>query len=190
MEEEITEMDSILYLEENLINAGSQIIIVDINETFDIINKGETQVLIEDTFEEVKLLLQKMYTKQYMGVREFDGEELPLLGDVIWVETGGRKWIANCIVRQKDGNLHEEAFRLCMRSVKKKCIELKQAAVAMTIIDKDNWNNIYPIIQEELRDTVVFVHISTNDKLMEVLDNLPGGFNEREFEITPIIKFK
>lgn len=157
----------IIYTEGDFLEGGYQVIAYAVNA--DNITKSTSQKHVRDVMPDAMI--------PYDGLYNDANAEPPHISDVIWTQTSGNRWIAHCIVfDETTGELNEDAMRKAMRSVGKKCVELEQNAISMDLFgcdDETNWNNVYPIIEEEIQEQV-FVHVALNEDLLKVIDTLPG----------------
>lgn len=110
--------------------------------------------------------------------KTFEGVEPPNVSDLIWIHTSGNQYIG-CGIWQEtpDAPVNFDALRLIIASARKKAEELDQLVISMPLItragDLDLWNFVYPIIEEEFKDTdiQVIVHIPIEEKLIAVMDS-------------------
>ncbi len=102
----------------------------------------------------------------------------PKLGDVVWTQTSGNKYIGFCIVkRNKNAPINKKALRLCLYSAANKAKTLNNKYLGMDLFcckDGKEWSNIVKIIENCLEDIQNIVCIPTNEKLVDVLEQLPG----------------
>ena len=153
---------------------------------------------IANTVPEVKQSIENMYAENphYEVVP-------PQLGDVVWTQTSGSKWYAHCIVYDEAENFNYDAFVLCMKSIKKKSIELDHDQIGMPLrwFDKkvlqENWHDAFVIIEKELGDSnkvivhdkcQAFVYDQDKDFLFDVISSLPGAKKAYYSEVQ--IKFR
>lgn len=173
----------ILYAEGNYLDAGHQILAfpAKIGDKLDM----PIEQAIAHTVPEVKQSIENMYSEnpQYEVVP-------PQLGDVVWTQTSGNKWYAHCIVYDDAEKFSFAAFELCMKSIKKKAIEIEHDQIGMPLrwVAKDAlfnyWSEIYKIIEKELGDSdedvvhdkcQAFVYDNDNELLFDILALLPVG---------------
>lgn len=128
----------------------------------------------------------------------------PKLGDVIWTQSSGNKWIAHCIVFDNRGELREDALVLCMNSLKKKAIELDQDQIGIplrwyedTNAQKERWVRIYETIEDTLGDAddedvigkfQIFAYDPDSEYVRDMFESLPG--QKRAFYSDVQIRFK
>lgn len=175
----------LIYTVGNFYDAGQQVMVYDHNAAN--IPHTVIQKKIARTFPEATTVLNNLYAPQQEEVVP------PLQGDVIWTETSGRKWIGHMLIHKNDETaLNEEAVRLCIRSVRKKAVELGQDSVSMPLIcaqdNKMQWLRVYPIIEEEMQGIKTIVWVPDKEYLADVMTLVPGEWNA--FSRTPFIRFK
>ena len=127
----------------------------------------------------------------------------PRLGDVIWTQTSGNKWIAHMIVYDERGLMRYDALSLCMKSLKKKAIELGQDQIGIPLrwfddrLMKTAWIRTYETIEEALSDDEdedvlgkfqIFAYDPDSIFVRDVFESLPGG--KRAFYAQPKIQFR
>lgn len=171
----------ILYTLGHYVYCGHQVLMYTINAKNEPTEEYQTET--EKCFAASLAPMRQMFKP--MNELEGMNAEPPIVGDVIWTHTSGNQYIAAGIW-QENGNspINFDAIRFICRSVIRKAQELEQIVVSMPLItredDLDLWNFIYPIIEDEFKgiDIQVIVHIPTEEKLLAVLDNMGGEFNE------------
>lgn len=127
----------------------------------------------------------------------------PRLGDVIWTQTSGNKWIAHMIVFEEDGFLREDALELCAKSLKRKAAELDQDQIGIPLRwfeERDmstKWVRAYETIEDAMSTNEdeevigqyqVFAYDPDSEYVRDVFESLPGG--KRAFYSEPIIRFR
>lgn len=127
----------------------------------------------------------------------------PRLGDVIWTQTSGNKWIAHMIVFNEMGHLREDALEVCMRSIRKKAAELGQDQIGIPLRwfkERDmatKWVRVYEVIEDVMSDAKdeevlgafqVFAYDPDSEFVRDVFESLPGG--KRAFYSEPVIRFR
>ena len=127
----------------------------------------------------------------------------PLLGDVIWTHTSGNKWIAHMIIFDERNAINYDALALCMKSIKKKAIELDQEQIGIPMrwfpdkIMMMNWIRTYETIEDTLsedgEDAVVgnfqvFAYDRDSEYVKRVVESLPG--QKRAFYSDVKIQFR
>jgi hypothetical protein len=163
---------------------------------------------------ERKLTLEKNVSLRHPDVRqcvlnmfaENDNYNVvpPQLGDVIWTQTSGSKWIAHCIVFDERGNLREDALTLCMKSLKRKALELGQDQIGIPLrwyddigSQKSRWVRIYETIEDAMSDEEdenvlgkyqVFAYDPDSEYVRDVFESLPG--QKRAFYSDVQIRFR
>lgn len=173
----------ILYGEGNFLDKGHQILAYPASVGNEMNMGIEQQVAA--TVPEAKQSVHNMFaeTDYYTVVP-------PMLGDVIWTETSGRKWYAHCIVYDENGEFSYPAFELCVKSLKKKAIELQHDEIGIPLrwVDTAKWQRICDILEDELTAFQVFAYDPENEVLLNVVDNLPGP--KKAFYADVQIRFK
>lgn len=162
---------------------------------------------------EWKLPLEQMVSKRHPDVKqsvfnmfaENPNFEVvpPRLGDVIWTQTSGNKWIAHMIVFDETGHMREDALALCMKSIRTKAAELGQDQIGVPLRwypdreMKTKWVRTYEAIEDVMSDESdeevlgkfqVFAYDPDSEFVRDVFESLPGG--KRAFYSQPIIRFK
>jgi len=127
----------------------------------------------------------------------------PRLGDVIWTHTSGNKWIAHMIIFDDNNYVNYDALVLCMKSIKKKAIELGQDQMGIPLrwypdnVMMMNWIRTYETIEdtlsEEGEDAVVgnfqiFAYDPDSKYVRRVVESLPG--TKRAFYSDVKIQFR
>jgi hypothetical protein len=186
----------ILYGEGNFMDQGHQILAYPASVGQDAILQIEKDVLAK--VPDVKQSVFNMYAKN-----ENFAFDPPVMGDVIWTQTSGNKWIAHCIMFDERGDINFDALALCMKSLKKKAIELGQEQMAIPLRwfpdreMKQLWVRTYEEIEEALSDqddeTVVgkfqvFAFDPDSKYVRDVFESLPGA--KRAFYSDVQIRFR
>lgn len=127
----------------------------------------------------------------------------PRLGDVIWTQTSGNKWIAHCIVFDERGDMNWEALELCMKSIKKKAIEIDQEQIGLPLRWFPNrdmrmlWHRTYEIIENVMSDPEdgdvvgsyqIFAYDPDSKFVRDLVESLPG--QKRAFYSDVNIRFR
>jgi hypothetical protein len=127
----------------------------------------------------------------------------PRLGDVVWTQTSGNKWIAHCIVFDSNNEMRYDALELCMKSIKKKAVELGQDQMGIPLrwfpdkLMKMNWIRTYETIEDALSDEAdedvvgkfqIFAYDTDSEYVRDVVENLPG--KKRAFYSDVQIQFR
>lgn len=185
----------ILYAEGNFLEKGHQILAYPASVGNDMLMDIEKDVI--RAVPEVKQSIQNMFSvnPNYEVIP-------PKLGDVVWTQTSGNKWYAHCIVYDENANFNYDAFELCMKSLKKKAVELGHEQIGMPLrwfdrkLTRMNWARTYPIIEEifsEDDDGIhghcqAFVYDTDKTFVEDVVMDLPGS--KRAFYADVQIRFK
>jgi len=128
--------------------------------------------------------------------------EPPKLGDVIWTQTSGSKWIAHCIVFEESGFLNYDALELCLKSLKKKADELEQEQIGIPLRwfpDREmkmNWLRTYEMIEDVMSEDddgvhghyQVFAYDPDSKFVRDLVESLPG--DKRAFYADVQIRFR
>lgn len=172
----------ILYGEGDFLGSGHQIMAYP--ATVAASSSLEVEANVMHTQPDVRESMHNMFSKN----KHFDVPS-PELGDVIWTQTSGNKWIASMLVFDQDGHMHWDALEACLKSVKNKAIELDQEQISMPLRwyplrdMKMYWNRTYNIIEEVLSDPMdedivgrfqVFVYDQDSDFVRDMVESLPG----------------
>lgn len=128
----------------------------------------------------------------------------PKLGDVIWTQTSGSKWIAHCIVFDDRGDLSEDALTLCMKSLKRKAADLNQDQIGIPLrwyddvkAQKARWVRVYETIEDAMGDDEdenilgkfqVFAYDPDSEYVRDIFESLPG--QKRAFYSDVKIRFR
>ena len=167
-------MSKCLYTEAEITQSGAQLIICSI-ALDGLTNKTE------------KTKFKKSFPDSWNAAKQMlncnvDGENTEVrVGDVIWTRTGGNKHIGYCVVRDTESNpIDKKAIELCINSAKMKARELNTEYVGMDLFASENaqdWADIVDIVESKLEEIQGVVCVPTNDKLLSVMENLPGSNN-------------
>lgn len=127
----------------------------------------------------------------------------PKLGDVIWTQTSGNKWIASMLIFDERGDVSWDALELCIKSVKKKAIALDQDQIGIPLRwfpehdMKMYWLRAYDIIENVMSDEKdgevhgkfqIFAYDPDSKFVRELFESLPG--EKRAFYSDVQIRFK
>ena len=186
----------ILYAEGTFLDMGHQILAYPASVGSDLAMDIEKEVV--STVPEVKQSIDNLFsTNPHYEVIP------PQLGDVIWTQTSGSKWYAHCIVYDENGDFNYAALDLCVKSIKKKAVELGHDEIGMPLrwfaddVMPRNWNRVYPVIEAELSDDgdevdggnfQVYVYEPDSVFLELIMANLSGQM--RAFYSEPVIRFR
>jgi hypothetical protein len=186
----------ILYGEGNFLDVGHQILAYPASVGEDAVLQIEKEVL--QKVPDVRQSVFNMYAKN----DNFDYDP-PILGDVIWTQTSGSKWIAHCIMFDEEGNINFDALRLCMQSLKKKAIELGQEQIGIPLrwfpqgemrqLWVRTYEEIEDVLSEQDDETIIgkfqmFAYDPDSKYVRDVFESLPG--TKRAFYSDVQIRFK
>ena len=105
-------------------------------------------------------------------------EELPRVGDVVWIKTGGSKVIGFCIVKTApDSEINKKAVVAVTKSICNKARELGISYYGMDMLSCNNgreWAAIVEDIEKNSEGVQAVVCVPTNELLEDVLSKLPG----------------
>lgn len=167
----------ILYTDTHFLDSGHQIKAYPATVGPDA--KTNTEKDVENRIPDIKNSINQLYVPPPVEV------DPPMLGDVIWTQTSGNVWYATCIVYDEQDNLNWEAVKLCMKSLAKKCEELGQLEVGMTLFaceekeDMMRWEDMQDVIEHYLEQYAqVVVYIPDVYYLSDVVSSFPGEVNQ------------
>tara|TARA_R110000823_G_scaffold40754_15_gene107706 strand:+ start:687 stop:1235 length:549 start_codon:yes stop_codon:yes gene_type:complete len=165
----------ILYTDMHVLDSGHQIKAYP--ATVGAEAKTNTEKDIESRVSDIQTSVKNMYSTW----PDMEGVEPPALGDVIWTQTSGNVWYATCIIYDENGKLNWEAAILCIKSLGKKCVELDQQEVGMTLFgseereDLPQWDDMQDVIEHYLEEYAqVVAYVPDIVYLSDVVSSLPG----------------
>lgn len=177
----------ILYTLGNATSSGCQILFY--NTNLHIQDVEDYQINIKKCFPETTNIRNSFFEESPDNLAE-----KPNISDIIWTQTGGNKIIGHAFLHEySNQDIDLVAFVKTLASLRNKCISLDQQTVAMPLLARnknlDDWNKMYPIIEEMLHDIQVIVYIPDEDFLIEVLDDIGGNIIKHSKQ-DMIIKFR
>lgn len=168
-------MKKILYTQGNFTDGGDPIILNFIN--INNIHTTEHQKTIAHAFPKQKEAMDQMFSYS-------KNMEPMQVGDIIWTDTAQKKKIANIILDAD--NIDKNRFRNALLSIKKKCEELSFLTIGMHLLEEpgDNWNALYPIIEDSMGDVQVIVYVEDIEVLSNTLWKMGTPINKHTLVAT------
>lgn len=165
-----------LYTEAILSQTGSQLLIYPVAKTrLNIDAESEIKRVWPDAWMSFNDLMEMSRDPEL----EMPEKELPRVGDVVWVQTGGNKTIGFCIVREDyDSEINTKALKPVFKSVANKAKSLEIEYYGMDLFsckDGREWANIVGEVEKNSMGVQAVVCIPTNELLEDVMTELEGN---------------
>ncbi|MGI9568523.1 MAG: hypothetical protein ACR2PH_02005, partial [Desulfobulbia bacterium] len=124
--------------------------------------------------------------------KELKDTPKPALGDVIWLRTGGGKMVGFALAKERHGDpINTKALKTILQCANRKAKEMKMPFVGFETFGCETgteWASIVGIIEDELTDCMAVCCVPTNERLLDVIDNLPGSKKIHAFNAETKIK--
>lgn len=169
-------MAECLYTESLIESSGAQLIVYAAERNREELSSHETNIkrVQPDAWTAFNDLMETARAKE----TDLSPEELPRVGDVIWVQTGGNKTIGFCLVRESlNTAINKKAIKPIFKSIANKAKELGINYCGMdtfSCTSGKEWSEISEEIEEYSADVTPIVCVPTNELLEDVLTSLPG----------------
>lgn len=171
-------MTKCMYLESDVTKSGAPIIVTCLSR--DMKWEGLEQKKFAHTFSASYRSIIMMMDEAFNPGKDGDmtPDNRPKLGDVIWLRTGGGRVVGFGIVKERhDDPIHTKALKAVFKNYNKKAKDMKIPMIGMDVYGCESgkdWASVVGIIEDKLTDCQAVVCVPTNEKLIDVLDELPG----------------